>query len=94
MEEESNETHTTCFCDHLTHFAVLFDANDLHIPGNTSVERALEVFSNFEKSLQASSMGTISEQRASVSSVRLLILVCMITLCNKPYNIHSIYYAF
>ena len=25
MEEESNETHTTCFCDHLTHFAVLFD---------------------------------------------------------------------
>ena len=77
MEEESNKTHTTCFCDHLTHFAVVFDDNDLHIPGNTSVGRALEVFSNFENFIQATSIDAISEQRASVSSVRLLNLVCV-----------------
>lgn len=29
---DSNFTHTVCFCDHLTNFAILMDVNDVYLP--------------------------------------------------------------
>ncbi|XP_030748603.1 latrophilin Cirl isoform X2 [Sitophilus oryzae] len=38
---ESNFTHTVCFCDHLTNFAILMDVHDIYLP--ISHEIALQV---------------------------------------------------
>ncbi|XP_066246898.1 latrophilin Cirl-like isoform X1 [Euwallacea similis] len=38
---DSNYTHTVCFCDHLTNFAILMDVHDVYLPINHEI--ALQV---------------------------------------------------
>lgn len=72
---ESNSTHTTCGCQHLTHFALLALVDDSTLVGN-GLDFVGLIQANNEKS-KAESVITLEIATYLVSSICLLILVIL-----------------